>query len=186
VKIESILSKVFLLLFSFFIIFAGLEITLRTYLWHTAKENRFKRYASPDQLVARYGEEDVGRTYSPHRYLGFYPTPNFARGLNRHNSLGFRGEEFEIEKPEGAFRIACLGGSTTYGVLEDFRESFPYSLQQALHERGYTHVEATMQLTTLTRDSYGHPRLIRPITPRPGSQTPLPSRWCLFGITAHS
>ncbi len=61
--------------------------------------------------------------------------------MNKHNSLGFRGEEFEIEKPEGAFRIACLGGSTTYGVLEDFRESFPYSLQQVLHERGYTRVE---------------------------------------------
>ena len=31
------------------------------------------------------------------------------------NSMGFRGEEFSIEKPENVYRIFMLGGSTMFG-----------------------------------------------------------------------
>jgi lysophospholipase L1-like esterase len=92
--------------------------------------------ASPGQ-VARYGSADQSerraRRYSRHHYLPFIPTPGWSRGKNRHNSLGYRGEEVAVPKPRGVFRIAVLGGSTIYTVeVDDYRESFPYQLQQEL------------------------------------------------------
>lgn len=66
----------------------------------------------------------------PHSYLAYANKPGFA-GDNRdeegkghqisHNLLGFRNTvgpeapELTWQKPEGAFRIVCLGGSSTYG-----------------------------------------------------------------------
>lgn len=50
-----------------------------------------------------------------HPYMGFMLKPGFESGIFAHNSLGFRGPEIEREKPEGTFRIACIGGSSTYG-----------------------------------------------------------------------
>ena len=42
------------------------------------------------------------------------PRPGSVAGPIRVNSLGFRGEELEVEKPPGRRRIAFLGGSTTF------------------------------------------------------------------------
>ena len=50
------------------------------------------------------------------------------RNLAVHNSLGFRGEEWEVDKRPGEIRIACLGGSTTEGGYALF-------LEQALEEK---------------------------------------------------
>lgn len=57
--------------------------------------------------------------YVPHPYLAYAPRPDWERKTSArqvsHNSLGFRGAEFAREKAPGVFRIACLGGSSTYG-----------------------------------------------------------------------
>ncbi|MCE7993731.1 MAG: SGNH/GDSL hydrolase family protein [Roseivirga sp.] len=80
--------------------------------------------------------------FSPHRYLGYYPTPDWKKGKNAHNALGFRGEEIFEPKPEETFRIVCIGGSTTYtSAVEDYHESYPYLLQQELIQRGIKGVE---------------------------------------------
>lgn len=52
-----------------------------------------------------------------HPYMGFTLRPNHVsgRGKFKHNSLGFRGPEIPLKKPEGAYRVACVGGSSTYG-----------------------------------------------------------------------
>jgi len=42
------------------------------------------------------------------------PTPGQRVGPIGVNSLGFRGPEFEVPKPEGTVRVAFLGGSTTF------------------------------------------------------------------------
>ncbi|RJP24033.1 MAG: SGNH/GDSL hydrolase family protein [Candidatus Abyssobacteria bacterium SURF_5] len=139
-KIESTLSKIFLLFLSLCFAFALLEAASRMYL-HFAPEPVFRKYGSLNQLYSRYGKNNLQQTYSPHRYLGFYPTPNFQKGLDKHNSLGFRGDEIELKKKDGVFRIACLGGSTTYGMTEDYREAYPYQLERYLHENGYPQVE---------------------------------------------
>jgi len=47
-----------------------------------------------------------------------------------YNSHGFRGNEFEKEKPDNTFRIFTLGGSTTEGVGAEDDETWPAHLQQ--------------------------------------------------------
>ena len=104
----------------------------------TASEESFNRYASFDQLTARYGIPPLDL----HRNIGYTGNVEYARGEDFHNSFGYRGEEFEIEKPEGVFRIVALGGSATYSDgVADFRQSYPYLLEAYLHEQGYTQVE---------------------------------------------
>lgn len=93
-----------------------------------------------NQHITRYGTvaqvESMPRRYERHHYLPFIPAPSYERGKNRHNALGFRGDDIEVPKPDGVFRIAMLGGSTTYTVdVDDFRSSYPYRLQQVLRRR---------------------------------------------------
>ncbi len=51
---------------------------------------------------------------------------------NRH---GFRGRAFAEEKPEGTFRIACLGDSYTFGMGVGDDETWPARLQALADER---------------------------------------------------
>jgi hypothetical protein len=58
-----------------------------------------------------------------------------------HNSLGYRGSEITIPKPEGVFRIVTLGGSTTYGEnIARAEDTYPGQLQTILTEE-YNHPE---------------------------------------------
>lgn len=106
------------------------------YLLHFANEKIFLQYASIKQLKTRYKPR-----YTPHRYLGYYPTPNYSKGENKHNSLGYRGEEILLPKPPGQYRIVCIGGSTTYGdkINEHFM-SYPSLLEKELKLSGYNNV----------------------------------------------
>jgi lysophospholipase L1-like esterase len=123
-----------------------LEVAARIYLVRFASEPRFLSYASYGQLLDRYGSETeqgaaLKQLYSPHRYLGFYPTPDYRWEDNHHNSLGYRGEEIVMPKPADEFRIVCLGGSTTYtSDVKDPAEAYPAQLETALHERGFDSV----------------------------------------------
>lgn len=99
-----------------------------------ASDESFQRYASIGQLRTRYGEFERFRA---HRHLGFALAAGYQKGANRHNRLGFRGEEFELAKPPGCVRIACCGGSTTYGEgVDDFHLSVPHLLEQDLRRDG--------------------------------------------------
>lgn len=76
-------------------------------------------------------------------YLPYLPNPAYRAGGLRHNSRGFRGRELRIPKPKGVFRIAAVGGSTTYTVkVNDNAQTYPALLEALLrHEQGYTRVE---------------------------------------------
>jgi hypothetical protein len=123
--------------FSILLLLGILEGLSKLYIEHFAKEQSFKKYASVEQLRQR---ENLSIS-SMHRYMGYIPTPNFQRGKNKHNSLGLRGEEVILPKPEGGFRIICIGGSTTYTVdVDDYRLSYPYLLQENLNKKGFENV----------------------------------------------
>jgi lysophospholipase L1-like esterase len=46
------------------------------------------------------------------------------------NALGFRGPEFQARKPEGVFRVICLGESSTFGFRNSDVGTYPFQLEQ--------------------------------------------------------
>jgi len=74
--------------------------------------------------------------YYTHQYTAYGLKPGYIRGdFERINSLGFRGAEFDFEKPAGTYRIVAIGGSTTFGVYLPHTKTYPVYLQQELNER---------------------------------------------------
>ena len=131
--------KLLLLVCSIGLTLVVLEIIMRIWICNFAGERHVLKYASIKQLEKKH--TDIKPRWSAHRYLGHYPTPGFKKGENKHNSLGYRGDEIVLPKPEGQFRIVCLGGSTTYTTgLENYQMSYPNLLEKELHERGFTNI----------------------------------------------
>lgn len=71
--------------------------------------------------------------FHPYKIFEIIPGAVFISG-NKHNSFGFRGEEFKKEKPKNEFRIFVIGGSTTYSTSS--KDSYTYSefLQKNLNK----------------------------------------------------
>ncbi len=94
--------------------------------------------ATPEQYNQYVLYTDVDPTnlqWSNHHYLNYFPTPNYVSndGLTTHNSLGFRSQEFKIDKPIGTYRIVALGGSTTYTTrVSDNNKTFTAQLEHIL------------------------------------------------------
>ena len=76
-------------------------------------------------------------------YLKFFPNEAkyhkdvdtgevFSVGIN---SRGFRGPEFETEKPPGTMRVLTLGASSTFGMWNRDHETYPQQLQIELNDR---------------------------------------------------
>jgi len=106
------------------------EVAARFWLWKIASRRQISRYGTSEQV------ERIPLKHTRHHYLPFMPTPNFQEGKNKHNSLGFRGDEIQIPKPKGIFRIVLLGGSTTYtSDVPDYKKSYPYQLQTILRRQ---------------------------------------------------
>ena len=128
-KIIMIIVAVFV---SVFVTLLALELGCRSWLKYFVSKKKMTQYCEVNQVIR---QPPKTRKYIRHHYLPFIPTPNYTNKKNRHNSLGYRGEEFEIPKPEGVFRIVLLGGSTTYSTaVEDYRKSTAYVLQTFLRE----------------------------------------------------
>ncbi len=60
------------------------------------------------------------------------PRGQFEKWKN--NSLGFRGPEISLEKPEGIVRVACMGTSETYGLYESPDKEWPGQLREFLSD----------------------------------------------------
>ncbi len=89
----------------------------RLWLTRLASDTQFKRYASLSEYRVRFEKRGEALTpFVPHRYLGYTLSPGHRGLVVAHNALGFRSEEFPVKKPEGEFRIVCLGSSTTYSM----------------------------------------------------------------------
>ena len=118
-------------------VFGLLEFGARWSLFHlVTSEDMFQYFASPAQIAKKQKVTQFKFTDSP--TFGVCLTPNYRHGNNRHNALGYRGDEITLPKPLGEFRIACMGGSTTYDDnIEDYRLAYPAVLERELRARGY-------------------------------------------------
>ena len=95
---------------------------------------------SYDELVARYHAPEQAM-YVPHPYLAYtlnpgYESPESSRRKVSINSAGFRGPEVPFEKPAGELRIACFGGSSTFGAGPSHNsKTWPLQVERLLRER---------------------------------------------------
>ena len=88
-------------------------------------------FIAMDEYRKRWLSEVVtSRSYEPHPYMAYVHPDTLDPFVNR---FGFYGEEWTLDKPEGVYRIACFGGSTTAGP-----QSWPKHLQDVLTEQGMT------------------------------------------------
>jgi lysophospholipase L1-like esterase len=134
---RSAVGKLILLCSSLLLTFLVLEAGSRIWLYFLATPAQYRRYTLvTDASSGQY-------RYTTHHYLNYYPTPGYQNGLTTHNSLGYRGPDFPEKKPEGAYRIAVLGGSTVYSVkIRDDSQTFTAQMERVLQERyGYRNVE---------------------------------------------
>jgi lysophospholipase L1-like esterase len=109
--------------------FVLLEVAARLWLSYLATPEQYDHYV----LFTSIAASDLA--FTPHPYLSYYPTPNYRKGQTFHNSLGYRGDEFPKEKPDGVYRIVALGGSSTYDVrIERNVDTFTTQLEKLLKE----------------------------------------------------
>jgi uncharacterized membrane protein YvlD (DUF360 family) len=109
------------------------ELLLRAYLGAAgSREQKIMYLFSLEQIRALQGN------IIPVPYISYVPDPAYKG----HNALGYRGPEVTIPKPDDAFRIVSMGGSTTYSTGTTAEESYPAFLESILRdEYGYHHVE---------------------------------------------
>ncbi len=81
-------------------------------------------------------KRDGAGMYYTHPYSGYNHKPGFQKGnFERINNVGFRGEDIVVDKPDDVYRIAAIGGSTTFAVYLPWNETYPYFLQKVLNKR---------------------------------------------------
>ena len=130
-------TELILPILSIFLTFFSLEIGARLWLNYLATPDQYDRYV----LFTSIESKDFA--WTPHHYLSYTPTPNYRKGGTFHNSLGYRNNEFSLEKPSSVYRIVALGGSSTYDIrIEDNEKTFTAQLEKLLkEEHGYQNVE---------------------------------------------
>ncbi|MCA9639537.1 MAG: SGNH/GDSL hydrolase family protein [Myxococcales bacterium] len=99
----------------------------------------------PDQLRPTLESLQAKAMSEGHPYLAYALKPNrvetggtsYKRAT--HNAAGYRGPLVEIPKPEGVYRVLCLGGSSTHGTTPNTDETtWPARLQAHLREQAGT------------------------------------------------
>ena len=109
---------------TFFGLIAG-EAGLRVY--------SYSKYGSPNAYNCDF--------FQPHPFLCYKAYPNFDGivfgGIQvETNSLGFRSPELSLEKGKSTYRIAFLGGSTTFSSSVSGNENtFPYLVQKTVQKK---------------------------------------------------
>lgn len=124
---------------SLLVAFVASEVLLR--LFAPSAEFAEERGAAGER-----GAESSGM-FRAHPYLGYQLVPGFVSKAPRYannddsfqvsiNSLGFRGPEIDREKPDGVYRIVCVGGSTTFctGATDDLK-TYPAQLERILNRK---------------------------------------------------
>jgi hypothetical protein len=90
----------------------------------------------PDEEVFEAMDQNETR-YLAEPFLNYIHNSRYANeeGVYEINSLGLKDSSaISVEKPAGTYRILCLGGSTTYGLVKNARNTFPAQLQRLLNQ----------------------------------------------------
>jgi len=106
------------------------EIGFRVYVFHLAPRYRVAKWARHHDMPPH------ALRYEPHPYFCYALNPRFRSddGRDRHGFPGFRGEDL-APKGDGVYRIACVGGSSTYDTeIPDWRLAYPARLEEVLRE----------------------------------------------------
>jgi len=107
--------------------FSGAEIFLRLSGFHYQRGLSYMEFGYPNP-------SELHQVFEPDQKLLFRMKPgyDFKLGFGPLNQQGFRGQNFEMQKPSGVFRIVCLGDSVTFGTAEG---SYPEMLSEILSEK---------------------------------------------------
>ncbi|MBF0287858.1 MAG: SGNH/GDSL hydrolase family protein [SAR324 cluster bacterium] len=102
------------------------ELAAQYWLEHIAHKEQLEQYGGYDTFLRNKV------SFIPHHYLNYAPNPDYEL----HNDLGYRGDSFPLEKPEGEFRIVAIGGSTTYSSrVSDNAHTYPAQMEKLLKEQ---------------------------------------------------
>ena len=126
VEMAKMRQKIALFLVSTIVTLVGLEIGLRFYLANYGDQRQKIQYL--------YTRDEISGLKSKFRGLAYL---NFGLRSDSQdiNALGYRGPEIVLPKPPVTYRIAALGGSTTFGAdLNSWTDAYPHQLQLALRE----------------------------------------------------
>ena len=100
--------------------------------YQSADVGMHKASLTPDLLYELKPKVDVAQ--DPHSLPGnsedvaWWSNPRVVKT----NQLGHRGPERDWERKPGTFRVACLGGSNTFGAAVSNGETWPDALERAL------------------------------------------------------
>jgi lysophospholipase L1-like esterase len=132
--IGSIAKRLLLVAFGLLVGAIMLEIGLRVWLTQNGTLDQKVKYLYSRDEINRMATRYEGVAYLNYRLSTAYP---------EQNSLGYRGPEITLPKPDGVFRVVALGGSSTYGeFIKQWERTYPAQLERILHEEyGYTNVE---------------------------------------------
>jgi hypothetical protein len=139
-KLKSVLARIGMVIISTALVLLIVELSLRFYFLNFGTlSDRIMYVYSPAEIL------EASPSFVGLPFVGFGPS---SRGSG-HNRLGFRSHEVEILKPEGTFRIAATGGSTTYGSGVGPDQTWPAQLERILRdEYGYSNVEVINTAST--------------------------------------
>ncbi len=104
-------------------------------------------YAHQNQTGENLEEILIGKSWNTHHILqpmrrSLYQIPGETKKITiKTNSVGIRGPEIVVPKPDGVLRIICLGDATVLGPDVEYEETFPYLLQRYLQQRTEFKVE---------------------------------------------
>ena len=107
----------------------------------------------------------------------------------RINNHGFRGADFDAEKPAGTFRVICMGASSTFGYLSPDEETYPVHLESKLRtvldssdvevlNSGIPHFDTDHLAAILERELLGYePDLLTLYTGYNDATSPMAETW---------
>jgi len=127
-------SKIAIILASIAFTLVILELGARFYLSQYGDERQ--------KILYLYSRDEINQKQTLLQGLAYL---NYGLSTTRDhvNSLGYRGPEIAIPKPDDVFRIVAVGGSTTYGLFLDLWQlAYPRQLEETLRrDYGYDQVE---------------------------------------------